>query len=131
MSIYYVKLDGGIELETRIKRGKNLIFKCPYHKEKTPSFLYSFLVDEEGNYYCLGCGENGVVDMVGHLPETKEEIVQSFWEEPQEERKLFNTKEWILQSTRGGEKFWDVYLHPECAVIKKKIFDNGKNPFNS
>lgn len=36
--------------------GKNLKGLCPFHNEKTPSFVVS---PERGTYYCFGCGAKG------------------------------------------------------------------------
>jgi hypothetical protein len=45
-----------------IRRGKELVGLCPFHDEKTPSFM----VDPKKNlYYCHGCGEGG--DVVAYL----------------------------------------------------------------
>lgn len=30
---------------------------CPFHKEKTPSFI----IDKKGDYHCFGCGRKGHV----------------------------------------------------------------------
>lgn len=38
------------------KAGKNYTTKCPFHTEKTPSFMVS---PELQRYKCFGCGENG------------------------------------------------------------------------
>ncbi|MBO7625550.1 MAG: DNA primase, partial [Bacteroidales bacterium] len=38
------------------KRGVNLIGLCPFHDEKTPSFIVS---PAKGIYKCFGCGEAG------------------------------------------------------------------------
>lgn len=38
------------------KAGKNFKARCPFHNEKTPSFVIS---PERENYYCFGCGAKG------------------------------------------------------------------------
>jgi len=40
------------------KAGKNYKALCPFHNEKTPSFLIS---PEKGIYHCFGCGKSGNV----------------------------------------------------------------------
>jgi DNA primase len=41
----------------QLKRaGRNFVARCPFHKEKTPSFHVS---PERGTYMCFGCGERG------------------------------------------------------------------------
>lgn len=40
------------------KTGRNYTARCPFHKEKTPSFTVS---PEERFYYCFGCGAHGDV----------------------------------------------------------------------
>lgn len=37
------------------KRGARFVGLCPFHQEKTPSFT----VNDEGLWYCFGCGEGG------------------------------------------------------------------------
>lgn len=37
------------------KRGTRWVGLCPFHQEKTPSFT----VNDEGLWYCFGCGEGG------------------------------------------------------------------------
>lgn len=43
----YIKLE---------KAGKNLKACCPFHNEKTPSFIVS---PDRGTFYCFGCGKKG------------------------------------------------------------------------
>ena len=38
------------------RAGRNFRARCPFHKEKTPSFMIS---PERGSYMCFGCGEKG------------------------------------------------------------------------
>ncbi len=40
------------------RAGSNLKACCPFHKEKTPSFVVN---EARGTYYCFGCGEHGDV----------------------------------------------------------------------
>jgi hypothetical protein len=41
------------------KSGKKYVALCPFHKEKTPSFLVDL---EKGFYKCLGCGKTGLTN---------------------------------------------------------------------
>ncbi len=38
------------------RAGNNFKARCPFHKERTPSFMVS---PERGSYMCFGCGERG------------------------------------------------------------------------
>src|SRR3990167_7254262 len=38
------------------RAGRTYVGKCPFHKERTPSFHVSA---ERGTYKCFGCGEGG------------------------------------------------------------------------
>jgi len=39
-----------------VRKGREYIGLCPFHKEKSPSFTVS---DEKGFYHCFGCGAHG------------------------------------------------------------------------
>lgn len=38
------------------RSGKNLKGQCPFHREKTPSFIVS---PDKGTFHCFGCGRGG------------------------------------------------------------------------
>ena len=40
------------------KKGKNYVGLCPFHNEKTPSFMVN---QDKQIYHCFGCGEGGNV----------------------------------------------------------------------
>ena len=42
-----------IALKLKLKQGKNGLFLCPFHPDKTPS------MKAERNFFCFGCGEKG------------------------------------------------------------------------
>jgi DNA primase (bacterial type) len=39
----------------KVPRGRRVMLRCPFHNERTPSFL----LDERNGYYCFGCGKKG------------------------------------------------------------------------
>ncbi|MDX6748229.1 DNA primase [Geminicoccaceae bacterium 1502E] len=45
-----------------VRRGREFVGLCPFHKEKSPSFN---VVEEKGFYHCFGCGAHGTaIDFV-------------------------------------------------------------------
>jgi DNA primase len=48
-----------------VRRGREYIGLCPFHKEKTPSFN---VVEDKGFYHCFGCGAHG--DVIGFAMQT-------------------------------------------------------------
>jgi len=54
-----ISIAGLVGERIPLKRsGRNFKASCPFHKEKTPSFMVS---DDKGIYHCFGCGEGGDV----------------------------------------------------------------------
>ena len=41
-----------------VRRGREYVGLCPFHKEKTPSFTVN---EDKGFFHCFGCGANGDV----------------------------------------------------------------------
>ena len=48
------------------RKGRRHSGLCPFHNEKTPSFSVN---DDEGYYYCFGCGAGG--DAISYLRESE------------------------------------------------------------
>ena len=62
MNTAVAKLVGGNEpLLGMAKVGKNYVGLCPFHYERTPSFV---VAPDEMTYRCLGCGVSGKVDSI-------------------------------------------------------------------
>jgi DNA primase len=54
-----VVAERGIKLQ---RRGRHLFALCPFHQEKTPSFV---VTPHRGLFHCFGCGLGG--DAIGFL----------------------------------------------------------------
>jgi len=59
------EIRGRLSIETLVgehvtlkRAGRNLSGLCPFHKEKSPSFIVS---PERGSFHCFGCGAGGDV----------------------------------------------------------------------
>jgi len=46
----------GLSINLKGFKNGNHIGLCPFHKEKTPSFVVS---EKKNRFYCLGCGKAG------------------------------------------------------------------------
>ena len=58
-----VPLEGVIGKRVRLlRRGRELLGLCPFHKEKTPSFTVN---EDKGFFHCFGCGAHG--DVIGFV----------------------------------------------------------------
>ena len=56
-------LEGAIAKRVRlVRRGRESIGLCPFHKEKTPSFTVN---EDKGFFHCFGCGAHG--DVIGFV----------------------------------------------------------------
>ena len=58
-----IPLEGVIGKRVRLlRRGRELLGLCPFHKEKTPSFTVN---EDKGFFHCFGCGAHG--DVIGFV----------------------------------------------------------------
>lgn len=58
----YVKLSG---------IGDTLRGLCPFHSEKTPSFIVD---SKKQRFYCFGCGETGTAEDFSRMIQAKEKL---------------------------------------------------------
>lgn len=102
----YVKLD---------KKGSNFKGNCPFHDEKTPSFV----VNPSGNYFnCFGCGKGGnsikflmlhenmdYVEALKHLAAKYNIEIEEVETTPEQKKKIDITKEVIKFYQFAGEYY--------------------------
>ena len=114
------------------KSGRNFSALCPFHGEKTPSFMVSA---ERQAYKCFGCGESGDVftfleKMEGwDFRETLEELakrtgvkLKSFGSSP-----ATKLKEKIIQINKLASKFYGYILfdHAQGKVARDYLLGRG------
>jgi len=114
------------------KSGRNFSALCPFHGEKTPSFMVSA---ERQAYKCFGCGESGDVftfleKMEGwDFRETLEELakrtgvrLKSFGSSP-----ATKLKEKIIQINKLASKFYTYILmeHSQGKVARDYLLGRG------
>jgi len=114
------------------KSGRNFSALCPFHGEKTPSFMVSA---ERQAYKCFGCGESGDVftfleKMEGwDFRETLEELakrtgvrLKSFGSSP-----ATKLKEKIIQINKLASKFYTYILmeHSQGKVARDYLLERG------
>lgn len=62
-----VQLSSYIGTRVKLKRqGRHMSGCCPFHSEKSPSFIVS---DDKGTYHCFGCGAHG--DIISFLQQSE------------------------------------------------------------
>lgn len=100
-----------IERSVRLKKaGKNFLGLCPFHNEKTPSFIVS---PDIQRYKCFGCGKSG--DIFNFVQETENiDFVETL-------KKLAEEAGVKLEQKKGSEKFSDLIEVNETAM---KIFES-------
>jgi DNA primase len=117
------------------RAGRNFVGRCPFHKERTPSFHVS---PERGSYMCFGCGEKGDiftfvqkidgVDFVTALKQLAEKagvtlVQRSHTDQAQvQEEKIKEEK--LLEICEEATKFFEAKL-AEHAEIKDYLRARG------
>ena len=103
---------------TLVKRGREFIGLCPFHKEKTPSFS---VVEDKAFYHCFGCGAHG--DVIGFVmqkenlafPEAVEQLArQAGLEMPRqtgEERETAARQATLHGAVEAACAFFEETLH--------------------
>ena len=105
------------------KKGVNYIGCCPFHNEKTPSFVVS---PTKSNYTCYGCGKYGdVISFVMEheaisYPEAVKVIAEKYkipidYHETTAESAEFNHKESLKSSLKWASKFYNSNTQVEAA----------------
>lgn len=121
----YIKLD---------KAGRNYKARCPFHSEKTPSFIVS---PERQTFYCFGCSAHGDLFTFVEKFEGLEfkEVLQVLAEKAGVELKPFkkegdrqeqDKKEKILQALERAASLYQKFLGKEPAQ-EKYLQDRGLN----
>ncbi|HUJ98054.1 MAG TPA: DNA primase [Stellaceae bacterium] len=101
-----------------IKRGRDYVGLCPFHKEKTPSFN---VVEDKRFYHCFGCGAHG--DVIGFtmqtanlsFPEAVEQLARQAGldvpRQSREERETVERQATLQGAVEGACAFFEATLH--------------------
>ncbi len=116
-----------------VRRGREYIGLCPFHKEKTPSFS---AVEDKGFFHCFGCGAHG--DVIGFVmqtenlsfPEAVEQLArQAGMEVPQEsreERERASREATLQGAVDAACAFFEQQLHaPEGRAARAYLERRG------
>ena len=102
------------ERVTLKRAGRNFKGLCPFHNEKTPSFMVS---PDRGSWHCFGCGKGG--DIFGFVMEIEglnfKETIKVLADKAGVELKNFNPKVAIqknktLEILELATKFYEIQL---------------------
>jgi DNA primase len=118
------------------KTGRNYKGLCPFHSEKTPSFMVN---EEKQIFHCFGCGEGGNVFTflmkVGHFsfPQAMEELAKRYGVKlpPKElspgQKKELAKRDLFFQINQAvSEYYHDILLHrKEGEVARRYLSQRG------
>ncbi|MBC7836647.1 toprim domain-containing protein [Acetobacteraceae bacterium] len=107
------------------KAGRNYTARCPFHNERTPSFMVS---TERGSYICFGCGKKGdifsfVQEIEGvDFPAALRELAQKAGVKLERtftrEKKDVEHDERLREVCEEATKFFELKLKENSAVQK-------------
>lgn len=115
--------------------GKNFKGICPFHTEKTPSFMVS---PDKGLWHCFGCGEGGntfqflmKMENISFIEAAKTLAAQAGISLviSEEEKKIWSEKEKLLKLMEIASKFYQNCLflkigENSLSYLKKRGLDN-------
>lgn len=118
------------------KAGRNYKGLCPFHQEKTPSFMAS---DEKQIFHCFGCGEGGDIfkflmkfeglsfaEAVHQLAERAGIALpkDAFAKDPDEE--IVRKKKWCLRLNQvASEYFFNALKGPSGSIARNYLKSRG------
>lgn len=117
------------------KAGRNLKGNCPFHSEKTPSFVVS---PEKGIAYCFGCNKGGdifkFVELIENVPfpEAVSILAQKTNVKlPQNRPQLSNKRLKGIEINQATVKFYQEKLNPVAKdyFVKRGLSDETINHF--
>ncbi len=108
---------------TLVPAGQSMKGKCPFHREKSPSF---FVSPQRGSYYCFGCGAKGdiftfvqefdKVDFQGALKMLADRAGVSLTQEPRGER---DARVRLFDAIQEATQFYQKNLQSDSVNAEK------------
>ena len=108
------------------RRGRTLTGLCPFHNEKTPSFV---VYPDTQSFYCFGCGAAGdVINFVrkynnlGYVESVKQLASRAGMPLPEEDDKESRARQRLLEINRCAARYFYEQLNartPEAATARR------------
>ena len=108
------------------RRGRTLSGLCPFHNEKTPSFV---VYPDTQSFYCFGCGAAGDVisfvrkyNNLGYVEAVKQLASRVGMPLPDEEDKEARARQRLLEINRSAARYFYEQLNaktPEAALARR------------
>ena len=108
------------------RRGRTLSGLCPFHNEKTPSFV---VYPDTQSFYCFGCGAAGDVisfvrkyNNLGYVESIKQLAARAGMPLPEEEDREAKARQRLLEINRSAARYFYEQLNartPEAAQARR------------